>query len=154
MECLKEFWTLLKRFSQTKKLPELLTAGEYVARFSFHSRDLYSDSKQAKPNLFMPENGIGVFETSVCRKTGVSEARIWELAKIVRRPKSPIARADLNVLVINENKLKAVAAPELELGYPEHAVIVGWPEGEDEKALQKKLAIELANKATIIPLPE
>lgn len=149
----------LKRFSRPEvlstplqSLPQVLTVDECVARFAF-DRDLFEGNSKAKPKLFMPENGTGTYETSTCRKTNVTEERIWELARTVRFPKVAIARADLGVAVIHKSSLEAHAAPELELNYAEHSVIVGWPLGEDEKAQHKEIAINLATEAKVIKVP-
>lgn len=140
----------LNAFSITLKsnLPEALAGDEHVARFIFHPREI---SATYKP--FMPEKGTGKYETSVCRKTNVSEERIWELAKTLRLPKVAIARADLGVAVIHESSLKANAAPEPTINYHEHSVIVGWPLGEEEKAQHKEIAINLAAEAKVIKVP-
>ena len=157
MKCQQELWTQLKRFFQAESLaalqalPKVLNVDECVTRFIFHRRDM-SDGK-AKFNPFMPENGTGTHETSTCRKMNITEERIWEIAKTVRLPKVAIARADIGVAVIHKSKLQVQAAPEPELNYPEHAVIVGWPMGEDVKAQHKEIAINLAAEAKVIKIP-
>ncbi len=158
MKCQQGLLTQLKRFSQPEPLtslqglPHVLTADEQVVRFAF-DRDLFEGNSKAKPKLFMPENGTGTYETSTCRKTNVTEERIWELARTVRLPKIAIARADISVALIHNSNLKVNAAPELQLNYPEHSVIVGWPLGEDIKAQHKEIAMNLAAQAIVIKVP-
>lgn len=161
MKCQQGLLSQLKRFSRREdlytpiqSLPQALAADEYVARFIFETREIFSNGA-AKPNPFMPvlEKSTGVLETSVCRKTNISDERIWELAKTVRIPKVAIARADLSVADIHKSSLEAHAAPEPEINYFEHSVIVGWPLGEDVKAKHKQIAINLAAEAKVIKVP-
>lgn len=155
-KCLKRLLSQLKRFPPPNtfslplknNLPEVLAADEHVARFIFHPREITATYKP-----FMPEKGTGLYETSVCRKTNVSEERIWELAKTLRLPKVAIARVDLGVAVIHESNLKANAAPVPAKNYHEHSVIVGWPLGDEEKAKHKEIAINLAAEAKVIKVP-
>ena len=105
-----------------------------------------------KPKLFEPENEKGArpYETSVCNKEGTSEDRIWELGKSIRAGKQSIARADVGVSVVLSCELEVVPAPEI---FPEHAVIIGWPPSEDDKARRKDLANAISAEALTIMSP-
>lgn len=90
----------------------------------------------------MLENGI--YETSVCRVSSISEKRIWDIADTARHPMEAKGVAKLSVDNIVATGLSVEAAPEPEIGYPEHAVILGW---HIEKDKQLELAVGLASKA-------
>jgi hypothetical protein len=156
MKCLSELLHWLKNsfpskgsFAENKSLPLILTQDEYVARFIFNQRDLFQDGTP-KPKLFMPEKGSGEWETSVCRKTHVSENRMRELCGLIRDGLCALGWADLRVSIIRESKLTAKAAPEPKNNYREHAVIIDWPIGEEAKARQKDLATNLAAQANVV----
>lgn len=157
---LKTLSILLKRFFQanftseeSNILPKILSEKEFVSRFCF-KRDFYGETGNPKTHVFLPELYQEKYETSVCRKTNLTEERIWEISKIVEksRAKVVIGRADLGVSVVLEKGLAAEAAPE---NYPEHSIIIGWPAGEEEtaKAKRKSIAQDLAYGAKSIKLP-
>lgn len=156
---LKPLLIVLKSFTQINlnsdiedSLPKILSEKEFVARFCFE-RDFNPETGNPKTKVFMPELYQDKYETSVCRKTNISEDRIWEIAKIARKP--PIGRADLSVSVILEKKLTAESAPNIELNYPEHSIVIGWPVGQEEaeKAKRKSIAQDLAFCAKSVKIP-
>lgn len=157
---LKQLWKTLKEFFQTKhisaedSLPKALSEKEFVARFCFDRRDFNAETGNPKTKVFMPELYQDKHETSVCRKTNISEERIWEISKIVEklRSKKVVGRADLGVCVVLSQHLTAEAAPT---DYPEHSIIIGWPSGDEEveKAKRKSIAQELAYKAKPVKIP-
>ena len=152
-----------KRFTQINLTSDeegsnhkILSEGECIARFCF-DRDFYKETGNPKPNVFMPEFFQDKHETSVCRKTNITEERIWEISRVVeeQRKKKSIGRADLGVDIICVNALTAESAPDMKLSYPEHSVIIGWPEGQEEteKAKRKSIAQELASRAKPVKIP-
>lgn len=156
---LKPLSRTLKRFSQINLTTEIedsppiiLSEKEFVARFCF-DRDFYAETGNPKAKVFEPELFQGKHETSVCRKTNISEERIWEISKIARKPS--IGRADLSVSVVLEKNLTAESAPNVELNYPEHSIIIGWPAGQEEteKAKRKSIAQDLAFCAKSVRIP-
>ena len=160
---LKPLSRKLKRFTHNNlncgieiSLSKILSSEEFIARFCF-DRDFYAETGNPKPNVFMPELFQDKHETSVCRKTNISEERIWEISRIVevQKKKKPIGRADLSVFVVLEKNLTAESAPDMKLNYPEHSIIIGWPAGQEEteKAKRKSIAQELAYKAKPVKIP-
>ena len=137
-------------------LPKILSSEEFIARFCF-DRDFYAETGNPKPNVFMPELFQDKHETSVCRKTNISEERIWEISRIVevQKKKKSIGRADLSVSVVLEKNLTAESAPDMGLSYSEHSIIIAWPTGQEEteKAKRKSIAQELAYKAKPVKIP-
>ena len=157
---LKPLLRVLKRFFQVNftseeanTLPKVLSETEFVSRFCF-KRQFYEKTGNPKTEVFLPELYQEKYETSVCRKTNVSEERIWEISKIVERlrAKEVIGRADLGVSVVLEKGLTAEAAPE---NYPEHSIIIGWSLDEEEtaKAKRKSIAQDLAYSAKSVKTP-
>ncbi|MGA7193450.1 MAG: hypothetical protein WBW94_07430, partial [Anaerolineales bacterium] len=122
-------------------IPGTLPPEERLARFIYHKNDW---SKQVplrpKPKVFLPEKYEGKWETSVCRISFIPEQRIWEIAHRARAPRPALARADIVCGSVEDAGLQTIAAPDHENDYPEHAVIVGWP---DDKGKQMLLAIQL-----------
>lgn len=150
IQFLKELWKTLKRSSPDKS-GITVSPDERVARFVY---DKSAWSKQAipkpKPKVFYPELYKGQWETSVCRISVASEQRIWEIANRARSPRQALARADLTANSVKDAGLHTDPAPDFKGDYPEHAVIIGWP---DEKERQMALAIHLASSANLILAP-
>ena len=157
---LRSLSKVLKRFFQINftsekcdVLPKILSGTEFVSRFCF-KRQFYEKTGNPKTEVFLPDLYQEKYETSVCRKTNVSEGRIWEISKIVKRlrAKQVVGRADLGVSVVLEKGLTAEAVPE---NYPEHSIIIGWPADEEEaaKAKRKSIAQDLAYSAISVKLP-
>lgn len=119
---------------------------EPIARFIFSSDHVSLRHQRVKPGAFLPEEFKGRLETSVCRTHGISEDRIWHLARTVRQDKQVKATADLLVAQANDAELACEAAPDMARNFPEHAVLTGWP---TEKDHQKLIASKLANMATL-----
>ena len=157
---LKPLLRVLKRFFQVNftlekcdVLPKTLSGTESVSRFCF-KRDFHGETGNPKTHVFLPELYQEKYETSVCRKTNLTEECIWEISKIVEksRAKEVVGRADLGVSVALEKRLIAEAEPG---NYPEHSIIIGWPAGEEEtaKAKRKSIAQDLAYDAKTVKLP-
>lgn len=148
---LKGLWKALNQSIQNKEVVSTLSPKEGVARFIY---DKSAWSKQPvlkpKPKVFYPEFFEGKWETSVCRTLSVSEQRIWEIAHKAREPRLALARAELNVSSVHGVGLRTESAPDLAKDYPEHAVIIGWP---DEKEKQMEFAIQLVAASKLILVP-
>lgn len=114
-------------------LPDALAPDESVARFIFRDRDMYKGDNAGKPKpaAFKPELWQERWELSVCRKTGVEDGRVWEIARTCRTDKAALARADVGMSAVHERQLTGLAVPT---EYPEHAVIVGWPDDTQKDA--------------------
>lgn len=148
IQFLKGLWKVFKQSAPDNKETVVVSSDERVARFIYHKGD-WSKQPIPKPKtkVFMPEKYEGQWETSVCGLAATSEQRIWEIANQTRSPLKALARADLIVSAIEEVGLRTVSAPDLKKNYPEHAVIVGWP---DEKEKQMALSIQLISSASLV----
>lgn len=145
--------TQLEPESVLPELPEALGGDEYVARYIFHPRYIYKTGEQAgrvKPQGFKPECYQGNWETSVCRTTGVSHSRIWEISRICRAPAAALARADVGMDAVHSAELMAQSVPIPH--YDEHAVILGWPVNH-EKDAHMMLMVKLATAADTLQAP-
>jgi hypothetical protein len=138
---------LLRRWFPTPdRNPAVVAPDEELARFIFERR--YVDqSGRAKQGAFLPELYKGRLETSVCRIRGVAVARIWSLGKTVRPDKVLYARADFLHSAAISKSLECLSAPEQ--NFSEHAVLIGWPHGSDEKMRHKAIAAHLAGVAAV-----
>lgn len=136
-------WNFFARSSESQD--QCLPLNEGVGRFFFHKSDYSKLKHKPKPKIFSPNLENNKLETSVCRVNNVSEGRIWQIGNKIRDPLKACARADINVSAIVEAGLRARAAPEN--GYPEHAVIIGWP---DEKDKQMEICAGLAYNSTLV----
>jgi len=122
---------------------------EFVSRFVYDS-DKVSGTR-AKPAAFLPkfEPQFERWETSVCSLARcANDERVWHLARTQRSDKSVKARIDVCVDHVQHSDLRCIAAPVP--GYPEHAVIVGWP---DEKHDQKARALALSKRCAVTTPP-
>lgn len=96
----------------------------------------------------MYEDALQRWETSVCRKVLCSPERLLELARTRRADAPAKALADVAVSVANENGLTCVEAPVD--GFPEHAVLLGWP-NEREQQMLLAIALTKASTRTVVP---
>jgi len=85
-------------------LPQEVGRDEYIARLIFHPRHLFKGERagQPKPTAFKPELYEGTWELSVCRNTGLQEARIWEIGRTCRADMKAVARADVGMAAVHE----------------------------------------------------
>jgi hypothetical protein len=150
IQYLKKLLKALSRSSQDKTQIAPISQNEQVARFIYQKNDWSRQSSRPKPKVFLPMKEAGQWETSVCRVCAVSEQRIWEIANQARSPLRVLACAELSANSVMTAGLFTEAAPDFEANYPEHAVIVGWP---DEKEKQMALAIELVSTAELVLTP-
>lgn len=128
----------------------VVSPNEVLARFIFERRHV-DRMGRAKQGAFLPELYSGRLETSVCRICRVAELRIWYLGKSVRRDKTLHARADFPVSAALSQALECLSAPEPH--FSEHAVLVGWPHGSNEKMRHKAIAAHLAGVAAVSLAP-
>lgn len=151
IQFLKELWKVLRRSTPDKTETATVSPEERIARFIYQKSDWSKQhTPRPKPKVFLPMREAGQWETSVCRVTATSELRIWEIANRARFPLPVLARADLSAKAVNVAGLRTDPAPDLEADYPEHAVIVGWP---DEKEKQMALSLQLASSADLVLAP-
>ena len=88
----------------------------------------------------------GVLETSVCTIPMADDARLLELGQTIRAKEGLAALAVAIVPVTSLPKpLAGHAAPEP--NYAEHAIIAGWPSGEDNKSARILLQQQIAANA-------
>jgi hypothetical protein len=127
----------------------IVSSDESLTRYIFERR--YVKDGRAKQGAFLPELYKQRLETSVCRISNINETRIWHLGRTARPTKQLHARADFPVVVAYSQKLDCVPVPEV--NFPEHAVLIGWPEAAEEKMRQKAIAAELASVAVVSLLP-
>lgn len=137
-------------------LPVALEKDEYAARFIFDKRNFInngSEKGRVRPQAFKPECYQGNWETSVCRNTGVSEHRIWEISRTCRADKKALGRADVGISAVHAAGLTARAAPML--NYDEHAVVVGWHlTGEKDANMMLMVQLAAASDTRLVPLVE
>ena len=126
-------------------------AEEVVTRFIYESQSVKGNHVRVATFLPMFDLEMQRLETSVCRLNLCNRERAWELARtlgLASRPGVTLhACADVSVGVANQNGLICEEAPVD--GFPEHAVLIGWPE---EKEKQKLIAMALV-KASARHLP-
>lgn len=142
MQFLKRLWSAFKgrRACGSELQADTVGDEERLARFIYESSKFSSQKCRAKPGAFLPDNRG---ETSICRTSNLTDADVWAIGDRIREIRS-LARADFVALNATAHGLAIDAVPED--GYPQHAVIVGWPASKDE---QKALALELANSLTL-----
>jgi hypothetical protein len=138
------------RTRNTMSIDEVVSPSEVLARFVFERRHI-DQMGRAKQSAFLPELYNGRLETSVCRICEIAEPRIWALGKSVRRDKTLHARADFPVSAALSQALECLSAPEP--NFSEHAVLIGWPPGSNEKMRHKAIAAHLAGVATVLLAP-
>jgi hypothetical protein len=139
----------LKKFIQGKASSDVVLSTETIARFIYQNSDISKSTSQIRNRALMPRLEGMQLETSVCRTSNISTERIWKIGAQIRTDKAVIARADMLHQHALDEGMKALSIPDLEYDYPEHAVIVGWP---DDKDAQMAKATALAYKAKLIML--
>lgn len=153
MQCLRRLWKQSESSTHTEpqesispSLPDEIGGDEYIARFVFDKRHLFKAERagQPRPAAFKPELYEECWELSVCRNTGLQEARIWEIGRTCRPDKKALARADVGMAAVHDLKLVARYAPG---SYPEHSVVLGWATSGDKDAHMMQM-VELASAAT------
>jgi hypothetical protein len=144
-------WKALRRSTPDKTGTVTVSPDERIARFIYRKSDLSKQpTPKPKPKVFRPMFEAGQLETSVCRISAAPEQRIWEIVNRAHSPLPALARADLTANSVKTAGLRIDAAPDFEADYPEHAVIIGWPDAKDK---QMALSIQLASAADLVLAP-
>jgi hypothetical protein len=131
-------------------LPDILHSDEELSRF-FDESNRFKRSTAGDyvlPKAFEPKFDLERqrFETSLYRTVDLSDQDVWELAKRLVEPskkKPTLGCAQLQCSAVTSNGLHAIADEPPE----RHAVIVGWPEGDEKKSERKSLQLKLAAAA-------
>jgi len=119
-----------------------------ASRYIYSNNDFSSNG--VKPSAFVPP-APHPNELSVCITSDLSEAEIWKIGTEARRDKTIKARGDLLVSSIQQISDEQGGFLQVLIdGIPHlrHANIKNLPL---HKSLQRTVAIELANKAKLIP---
>lgn len=134
-------------------LPELAVPAvpTQLARYVYESRNFFKETRKPRPAAFYPELFQGRWETSVCGRDGVSEERIWTLATTARPDKRLYGRFDFATKTASDEGLTCERAP-ME-SFPEHAVLLGWPDPGAAKEAWKLLAVRLGNRCSAMLQP-
>jgi len=115
-----------------------------LARYLLYSKYFSSATRRVKPGAFLPPKDL---KLSVFNVKGLDDDGAWGLARDHVVPQQPgrtlHGRAELAAAIVLENGLEAVP----DQPPPRHANVVGWPE---EKDAQKDIALQLAEKASLI----
>lgn len=85
-----------------------------------------------------------MLETSVCRTSIATDLRVRQLGQTIRSDRKALAIAIAQAGLL-PRELRCVEAPEP--SYHEHAVILGWPDGDDAKSARMSLQQEIAAAA-------
>ena len=134
--------------SRERVADDLVVAPELLTRFITESRHFKKD--RALPRAFEPkyEDDRGRFETSGFRTLGLANHAIWEIgAREVEptRRKPVLARAEIDIEHVLLNDLAVIRDEPPH----RHAVIVGWPDGDEDKPRRKSIQQELASHARL-----
>ncbi|WP_416760138.1 hypothetical protein ACNI65_24790 [Roseateles sp. So40a] len=117
---------------------------QQLARFVYASANVNKQTLRPKPALFFPERFLDRLETSVCSRDEASDERVWHLGSTVRTDKTFYGRVDFATSAAMDAGLTCEAAP-ME-NFNEHAVLLGWADGEDSKEQWKLKAVQLCNR--------
>lgn len=121
---------------------------EPLSRFIFDS-DKVNQAGRVKDGAFLPSHGANDrLETSVCRVEDLPEDTVWKIGQATRPDRSLKGRADFTCATVLEANLYTL--PDAEGTFPEHAVILGWPEEKEKQKLLAR-AIAKASKGLIVP---
>ena len=151
MQFLSKFLNWLKKSPKgSRQTP--VSVGGVVARFVFDKRHVFAKTGMPKPAAFTPENHptTGKLETSVCALNEMSGDRLCYLGHTIRANKKMFAVCDLPLSGIFSAGLECMSAPDHAHNFPEHAVIVGWREGDDGKEKRLEAMQELAASVTLV----
>lgn len=103
-----------------------------------------------KPKAFEPKYDVerGRFETSVFATDGLVDREVWEIAERhveSTRGKRVFARARIVIQKVETAGLRA----DVDEPPARHCVIVGWPDGSENKPKRQQLQQELARVASL-----
>jgi hypothetical protein len=120
------------------------TPNEPITRYLTHRKQFSPVNNRVKPGAFMPPQDL---QLSVSRIYGLSIKDIWKIGtKVIKKSRQKLTlygRADIKVLTVTTNGLSI----DPDNKPRRHANVIGWP---PEKEEQKSIALELANKATLV----
>ncbi|RMF85055.1 MAG: hypothetical protein D6744_02060 [Planctomycetota bacterium] len=127
---------------------------EMLARFILSRRHIRRGDDTIKPDAFVPHPRD---ELSVTRHRDATDDEVWDagwaVAEVQRR--TLYGRGDVGVAAFLEQGLSVDAAPVIGDARlpdnPNHANVTNWP---DEKAQQKRLALEVAAQARLVRPPD
>lgn len=121
---------------------------ERLARFVYEDRHLRLSNWTARDSAFKPMRHQGRLETSVFRVTGLTNDAVTDIGQFQRQDKRLLGFACLAVSEVLQCGLQVESAEPP----PLHAILVGWPEGDDEDAIQQRKAImlQLASFAGVV----
>jgi hypothetical protein len=124
----------------------LVLNSETLARFVMRKEWVRKADNTIKQDAFIPPKDL---ELSVTRHTGITNDELLKIGQDVaaERTEALFGRADILASVVRKNSLDVVPAPIIT--NRNHAHIVGW---SAEKAAQKMIALELAEKSTFVPV--
>ena len=131
-------------------MPAQLPPQATITRFIYDREKIRGDGRP-HGRAFLPSLEQGRFETSICHRDGLQEDEIWARAAL-RKDKAVKGRADLTVAGVNAVHgacLRCEEAPDE--GFPEHAVIVNWPQTKPDQLVLANLLAEISGKAVIAP---
>lgn len=122
--------------------------GEMLARYILHGRYIRRPDRCVKPDAFIPYPWP---DLSVTRHLLATATEIWQVGRGVAAASSRTlyGRCDLTAQACIAQGLRVWAAPLV--GNANHAHVGQWPA---DKAAQKIVALELAARATFVPVDE
>lgn len=151
MKFLKRFWIILidcLAFKFGSVVIKKVSKDEPIARYLTSSNSFSRKNNRVKHNAFLPPINM---KLSVFLIKDLTESKIWEIGqkevvnKIIPR-KNLYGRADIKASDVFETGLE-IHPDNIP---PRHADIVNWP---DEKSIRKEIALELAERALLMLLP-
>ena len=143
----------LRSFGKSRALDELpdeVTQAEQLTRFVFQSNHVSWESNRLKPAALLPEPKPGRhgLETSVVRTSALPDAQVWDIGHNTvgrLRGKAPVGRGDFGVEAVTKCQLAVVSDKE---HFSRHALLVRWPDGANDKAKRKEIALQLSRYTT------
>jgi len=89
-------------------------------------------------------DGTGRFETSICRSSGLSNTRIWEIGAEYFEPFAKRVIIGCGTSISQKVFSEGLSFDANGVPYPEHADIVGWPDDRsqpDEKTKHSRMIV-------------
>lgn len=121
-----------------------------LTRFLFDSNEFRGNNALAKAFFSKFDHERRRSETSVFRTDGMETGDVWHVATEHVEPprgRTAVARAIIGRTAVESAQLTVETDEPPQL----HAVIVGWPEGDENKAQRKSISQVLASKASVAP---
>ena len=128
-------------------LPVFVADSEHLARMVIFSKWVAESTGRIKYPAFLPAPD---HETSVFRKTKLTDERLWALGAAAAERGTLFGAAVVQTAVVRSASLDALASEPP----PHHANLVGWPviaeDQELQKARRKAMATEIAEEAVFL----